>query len=162
MTLPDVDTLDSLGGAKENYGPVEDPVTDRDATLANKAYANTAMSTRTATRAWVRFTADATTPTITDHDAVWGKSVAPTVSHVLVGKYLITWPATVTDEIDTVAHGQATHLVNIRAVRAFKEGSFPYLVTAERTSANSATVYIHTVALGPDDAVGSIFLVEML
>jgi hypothetical protein len=66
-------------------------------------------------RAWVTFTGVTyTTGTqsipVIDHDAVWGGDVGvlPTVTQSATGIYLVTWPATIEDEIGV------TRTLNIR------------------------------------------------
>jgi len=101
MTLPNVDTIDSYGGLKKDYGiAVVNSETDRAADDANRAYANIAMATHTLCRAWVQFTSSATTPTIVQHDALWGNTsfVAPTIVRSAQGIFDITWPTSVTPE----------------------------------------------------------------
>jgi hypothetical protein len=165
MTLPDRDTLDVYGGSKENYGPVEDTTTDRDATMANYAYANVAMMSQTATRAYVRFTTAASTPSLVlvDSNAVWGNGVSylPALARSGTGVFTVTWPSSVTDVIDTVAHGQASHTVNLKGVRIFAEGSTAILAQGKITSANVATVYTFTLGGVANDEVGTTILVEV-
>ena len=165
MTLPDVDTIDTYDGAKVNFGPVEDPTTDRDATGANRAYASIAMATRTLSRAWVRITTSATAPAVVAHDAVWGSgaSVAPTITRLSVGEFSIVWPATVQDGIPTAALGRETHAVNIRWARGSYEGNLedPYIAAAARTSANSVLLKVFSLAAMLVDASSATFLVEI-
>ena len=110
MTLPDVDDLASLGGELANYDPVTDPNVELDATYDNKTRANVAGATQTQPRAIVQFACATANPmAITSHWAVWGNdpSVAPTVSRSSAGRYQVTWPATVDDELGD------THTVNL-------------------------------------------------
>lgn len=119
MTLPDIDTLATLGGALNNLSAVENPQTDRDAAGANQAYADAAAMTHTAIRAWAHITLNgSSTPTLVAHDAVWGNAagVAPVLAHSTTGVVTLTWPTTVLDEIPNGAPGYTgPHTVNLRA-----------------------------------------------
>lgn len=108
MTLPSTDTIATYGGLLNNYSPVEDPTTDRDATAANKAYSSIAAATHTVPRAYVVILGHAVTPTVVEHDSVWGNSsaVVPTLARAGTGDITITWPASVTGE-DTVLQALA-------------------------------------------------------
>lgn len=119
MTLPDIDSLATLGGALNNLSAVENPLTDRDAAGANQAYANAAAMTHTLIRAWAHITLNGSAaPTLVAHDAVWGNAigVAPVLAHVTTGIVSLTWPTTVFDEIPNGAPGYTgAHTVNLRA-----------------------------------------------
>lgn len=101
--LPDQATLDTYGGALDNYRPVTDPTTDRDASMMNEALGDVAMMTRTNWRAWCRVTVNTTTGgmAIVAHRAQWGSApaVIPTPTRSSQGQFVLTWPATVTDEL---------------------------------------------------------------
>jgi hypothetical protein len=167
VTLPDVDTIDTYDGAKVNFGPVEDPTTDRDATGANRAYANVAMATRTLTRAWARVITSDTAPAVASHDAVWGAAaaVAPTISRSGLGEFAIAWPATVSDGIPTTSLGMETHAVNIRWAKSSPEGGpLPgsiYVPEARRVAANVVALRVYSLAGTLSDASGYTFLVEI-
>jgi hypothetical protein len=151
MTLPDIDTLPSVGGALFDYSPQIDPTRDRAAAAANVAYADAVAQTHTIVRAWVRFTLNgAATPVLVAHDSVWGNAigVAPTFTRTSAGIYTVTWPATVVDEIPNGAPGyQASHTINFRAalgnVRAVATA---FDIFCAPTSANVVTVRIFNVA----------------
>jgi hypothetical protein len=116
MSLPDKATLpDTYGGPYTNAFPVEDPTTQIDASAASELMNDVAACTRTVPRAWVAFTGATYTSgtqllTVTDHDANWGSAtgVKPVVGQTAAGIILITWPATVVDEIGV------TRTLNIR------------------------------------------------
>jgi len=107
MSLPDEATLsDTYGGPYTNERPVEDPTTEIDADAASELMSDTAGCTRMIARAWVKFngltyTSGTQSIPVSDHNATWGGSagVIPVVTQSAAGIYLITWPATVTDEI---------------------------------------------------------------
>ena len=141
MTLPDVDDLDTLGGAFADYDNVEDPTTDLGAAFYNKNNANTAMMTQTAARAICTFVGGAVPADPGSgfvHAAVWGGSapVKPVVANTGTGVYTVTWPASVNDEL------AVSHTVNLRRGHTAVEGGTPYITTTEITSANVATVRI--------------------
>jgi hypothetical protein len=119
MTLPDVDSLATLGGALNNLSAVENPLTDRDAGGANQAYADAAAMTHTMIRAWAHITLNgSSTPTLVAHDSVWGNAVgvAPVLAHTGTGVVTVTWPTTVLDEIPNGAPGYTgAHTINLRA-----------------------------------------------
>ena len=142
MTLPNVDTIESYGGLKEDYGiAVVNSETDRAAADANRCYSNVAMATHTNIRAWVQFTSAATTEAcaIVTHDALWGNSsfVSPTISRASQGTFDITWPAEVVPET-----AEAAIPINIRfagPVNAF--GNVYRHVQSSRTAANVLRIY---------------------
>lgn len=118
MTLPDIDDLDSLGGAKANAHPVEDPTTDLDAGDHNKIATNVAGATQVLPRAWIRLTMAASTGALVllAHRSVWGNgvSVQPTLTFVSTGRVRIAWPQTVTDALNeehttALVSGDASH-----------------------------------------------------
>ncbi len=154
MTVPDVDTLATYGGAMQNYAPVEDPSTDRDASAANQSYASTAAMTHTAARSVIRFTAAATSlaMAIVSHDSVWGNSVAvvPVPARTSIGLFTITVPATITDDLGVL------HTVALRGATCTPEGTVPYFCTAS-VSANVITVRIFTSGAALDNAAGVTF-----
>ena len=117
MALPGEATLsDTYGGPYTNEHPVEDPTTEVDAAALNEMAADTSAMTRTTPRAWMSFVGVAYSGSgtdvvaVADHNANWGGAVAvkPTVGQSATGVYLITWPATVVDELGI------SHSVNIR------------------------------------------------
>lgn len=144
MTLPDIDTIATLGGALQNFAPVEDPTTDLDAGADNASRTNVAMMTHTAVRAMRRFLGHATTPADPVsgfiHDAVWGSSapVKATVTKGGTGIYPLTWPTTVQDELGVA------HTLNLRCARAWVEitGSVRYSAEARATAGNVVEVRV--------------------
>ncbi len=102
--LPDVATLDNdLGGTLVNYAPVEDATTDLDAGFDNNSRCMAAMASHNAMRCWSRVTTGASTGAmvLVAHDAMWGNAigVAPVVAFVSLGKFTVTWPTSVNDEL---------------------------------------------------------------
>jgi len=113
MGLPDRDDYPSLGGEIQDYQPAEDGSTDLPAADDDQSRCNVAALTRTAARAYVAFTTNGTTCTVTDCDGVWpggtlGGPNQPTVTRTGAGAYLVTWPTTITDERGV------THNLNLR------------------------------------------------
>lgn len=154
--LPDTSSLDDYGGAKVNYSEPEDPTTDESADERNRYCADVAMMTVTAPRAIVTFVGHATTPADPVsgfvHGAMWGSGpdVKPAVSHVSTGRYLATFDTTVNDEL------AEEHTLNFR--RAFAQVESAGVMkhaTAERTSANTITIYTYLANGTLDDLVGS-------
>lgn len=149
MTLPDRDSLATLGGIKRNYYPVEDPTVDVDADQENVAKADIAMMTRVGERAWCSFTTDATTPVLVDHDSQWGSAigVAPTIARTATGTFTATWPASVVDELSV------SHTLNLRSARAgSRSATVAHTVQAVRTAANVVTVYLFAGGALSDEA----------
>ncbi len=157
MTLPDLDSFDTFGGAMTDYASVEDPTTDESAVFRNKYVANVAMMSVTAPRAICSFVGDATTPGDPAgfvHAALWGSGpgVKPAVTHEDTGEYLLTYPATVNDPL------AVEHTLNFR--RAFAQVQSGFVSTlrhavAEATSANTVTVYTYLADGTADDLVDS-------
>jgi hypothetical protein len=160
LTLPDTDSFATYGGSLQNYAPVEDPTTDRDALAANQAYASIAAATHTVARAWARFVTSATTPslaTTNGNDANWGNSlgVQPTPARVSTGVFTLTWPSTIVDE------NGGTHTVNLRRAFAQPEGATLYNAQALVTAPNIVTVYTFTAAGSANDIAGVTVHVEV-
>ncbi len=148
--LPSIATLeDDLGGTLRNYSPVEDPTTDLDAKVDNNARCMAAMSSHTALRAWVNFVSAATTPglLLNAHDSMWGNSllVAPALSRLATGTYLITFPAVVYDELKA-PYGPNAHTLSLRAAwAASRSNADARNVVAFVNAANQVTVYLRDV-----------------
>lgn len=161
MTLPDVDSLSTYGGALNDYSPVIDPTTDESAAYRNKYAANVAMLTHTAARAMRSFVG-ATGATPTDpvsgfvHDAVWGNTapLKPVVARTSAGLWTVTWAASVNDEL------AVAHTVNFRRARVAVEcGATLFHVTCAVTAANVITVRGWTNAGVADDLNGLVVTV---
>lgn len=155
VQLPDQFSFTNAGGAKEDYalGPI-DPLTDRVATEVNLALCAVAQSTRSIPRGYVKFTTAATTGALVlvSWDAVWkgATSTAPTLSRSSAGVFLVTFPATVSDE-----QGDATtHTVNIKGAVASNEDNFGF-IRCKPSSANVITVRLADTTGTPADLVGS-------
>lgn len=152
MTLPDVDSLSSYGGALSDYSPVVDPTTDESAVFRNRYAANVAMMTQTACRAMCSFVGQAVADPIDPsvgfvHAAVWGAgpSLKPAVTRSNTGIWLVTWPDTVSSELTsalTSQGGGVSHTVNLRRAKASVElsGSSKFDATARVTAANVVEV----------------------
>jgi hypothetical protein len=162
MTLPnqaDPDTYGMPDGGWTNYDPLVDPTTDVDAENGgNDAFADIAAMTHTAVRGWARFTAG-TSPTLATpngSEAVWGNQspVVPVPAHVTTGEYTLTFPTTVTDNMNV------TYTVNLRRARVSCEGSTFYPCQCAVTAPNVVTVWICNSSFSPNDATGVIFHVE--
>lgn len=144
MPLPGIDSLDSFGGALNNDSPVDDPTTDRDAGQMNTALEDVAGMTHTVARAFARVTLSATAPALTasnGSDATWGNSVPPVPTRSGTGVVVLTWPATVTDELGI------TQPLLLRWVKAHLEGAFGATYQSV-TTANSVTIYLANLVAG--------------
>ncbi len=163
MTLPAIDSIDTLGGTKENHKPVENAATDLDAPKYNVAIADVAMMTHTIARAAYRFKGHATTPVDAAagfvHDAVWGSGsgVKPTPAHTGTGVYTVTWAATQYDDLGE------PHATNFRYAKAWVEasGGVLYHASAYVTAANVVTVRVFDDAGAASDAAGLNIVVEV-
>jgi hypothetical protein len=121
--LPSVASLDNYGGPLKDAAPVSDSSTDRPAAGTNPAYGDVAGMTHTATRAWARFVPAGTgVPTLAAsnaHDEVWnnGRNLGPAPTRSTTGTFLVTFPATVFDEIPATSPGASLSgiPVNLRA-----------------------------------------------
>lgn len=166
MTLPDISSLDDVGGPKANYAPITDPTTDEDAADRNRIFCDVAMMGHSAPRGFVRFVAvnggAPTDPASSVHDAMWGSTVGvkPVIARTGEGIWTATWPATVDDELtveDASLGGGETHTVNIRAAFAQATAVSGVLkhAVAELTSANSITIRGFLANGTADDIAGS-------
>jgi len=99
-------TIANLGGPKRNGKPQEDPLTDVSDDEYNRLLEDSAQTSQTVGRAWVRFlTVSGGTPpfnipsTTIVHDTVWGggASSRPTVTKTATGLYTVTFPASQVD-----------------------------------------------------------------
>jgi hypothetical protein len=156
--LPDIDTLSTYGGAKEDYAPVEDASTDLSASHWNLLAMSVAGVTQTACRAWCTFVGHGTTPTDPSsnvHGSVWGNvlGVKPVVARTGGGIYTITWPTSITDEL-----GQS-HSVALRRSWGSAEGPAAFIVTTTMTSSNIITLRVFDAAGAGNDGVGTAFTV---
>lgn len=156
MTLPDSDDLDTLGGAKVDYlAAPTDLTTDQGAAENNILKADVAAMTQTACRAWARFTLNgAGTPVLVAHASNWGADpgVAPSAARVSSGRFRVTWPATVTDELDE------EHALLIRDAWVNVRG--PYITYADvGTASNNRDVFIRDAAGTLTDGSGEAFTV---
>lgn len=154
--LPDTADLSTFGGTFVNVAPVVDPTTDMDATYQNRINAQLAMLSHTAVRAWARVTISGTTPTVADHDAVWGgtPAVAPSVTRDAPGQYTVTWASSY-DDLQSTAESHSvlfrTSLVNVwdtvapSSVSRVHLGNTVNVIFADNTGAavdpNEFTVY---------------------
>ena len=157
MTLPAIDSLATVGGAKSNYAPIEDQTTDEDAEHRNIYAADAVAATQTNIRAIYRFIGHGTTPTDAAsnvHYAVWGNDadVKPVVAHSATGVYTVTWDTEVTDELGE------EHTVNLVDGWANVNGATAYHVQVT-CAVNVATVRVFDMAGAANDAVGVTFAV---
>ncbi len=151
MTMPDADTIDTFGGAKNDDLPVEDPTTDRSAEGMNAALEDVAQLTQTGCRAWARIVLDSTTPALANVNgsgAGWGNGTPPTPAKTGTGTFTVTWPATVTDGLGVV------HPLDLRRARVSIEGSTFGFANAEMTTANEATIHTANAAGSANDLAG--------
>lgn len=151
MTLPDKDSIDTYGGTKTDYQPVEDASTDRSADEINGALASVAMMTRTCLRAYAMFTTHGSAPTVDEHEALWGNAnaVKPAVTVSGTGIYLINWPETVDDELGTEhSVNLLTGWAQIDAQSAFKH------VTITKVNAFTFQVRVYDSSHALDGTTG--------
>lgn len=157
MTLPDIDSLSTLGGVKVNSYSVVDPTTDLDADEDNKARCDVAMMSRLAPRLWVQFTAAATTGAIVLQawDAAWKAqtTTAPVIVREALGEFSITMPSTVLDELGV------SHTLNLRAGWTNNGGLIggDTWARVRKYAPDELRVYITDAAAAADDGVGTTF-----
>ena len=157
MALPSPTDFAAYGGALINHHPIANPQTDRDAKAVNSALSDLAMMTRMCPRAWCQFNAS-NAPSVVDHDATWGKVtpvVAPTVSRTSAGIFVLTWPASVIDNLGEI------RAVNFRwGSGSVADSTAKRPPQVKRTSANVATVYTYDAA-GTAADINALVDVEM-
>jgi hypothetical protein len=151
--LPEKLSFEEVGGEKTDYAAVVDTSTDRSAEEINAAFCAIAETTRTAPRAFVRFTGHATTPVMVAWEAMWkgATSTTPTLSRATTGVYNVTFPSTVDDE-----RGESHSLV-LRGAHASLEGGTFGFITAT-ISSNVVTVRLANTAGTANDFAGTTFL----
>jgi len=158
MTLPDTDTLETLGGKLQNFAPVADPLTDLDADADNKARCDIAMMTHTAPRTWCRFTAGASTAALVRvaRDEQWaakmGSAGGPTLTRASTGTFELTYPTMVTDEL-----GVSKTLQLRGGWGNSRSLSTAFFVSVIPTAANKLTVYVRDTAGALSDTAGADF-----
>jgi hypothetical protein len=161
VSLPDVDSIGTYGGALSNYSPVIDPTTDRDAGAMNQALESVAEATHTVARAWARVQLAATGAAmkIVSSDAGWGNASPPVPNHgASAGIFTLQWSpatATITDGLGL------THFLNFRWARATIEGQTFGFANASVTAGNVVTIYMANYLGSPSDFVGTTILVEV-
>lgn len=138
--LPNVASVDTFGGPKENLHPVVDPRTDNDADDWTRLITQAAMASYTQPRGWVRCTVSGGVITLADHSAVWGDTVAvaPLPVRSGAGAYTVTWAASYND----LQEDPESNAVNIRActVSGYESSPAARIIQAEKTAANVVTV----------------------
>jgi hypothetical protein len=170
VTLPDVDSLATYGGALSDYSPVVDPTTDESVVFRNKYAANVAMMTQTAARAMRSFVGQTGVTPIDPtvgfvHAAVWGSgpSMKPVLARTATGLWTVTWPSTVNSELSSALASQGggvTHTVNLRRALAQVEcQGTKFDATARVTAANVVEVSGWTAAGVADDLDGLVVTV---
>lgn len=155
MGLPASDVIGTFGCPFTNSGLVSNPQTDLAASQFNQLCADTAGMTRTATRAWARFTTAASTGAmaLNDFDTVWNEvttNTNPVEARTSTGIFTLTFPATITDSLNN------TYTVNFRRAAVQVEGSALYFATCSVSSANVITCYVFNTAFAANDAVGTV------
>lgn len=145
--LPNVASINSYGGPKNDYSSPKDASTDRSAAGVNPAYGDIAGLTHTGWRAWARLTVKSagTAPVLVAHDETWnnGNNAAPVAARSSAGVLTIAYPTTVVDEIPSTSPGFiGAQTVNfLAAVAGNRGGTTWYQVEAVPTSANVVTLY---------------------
>jgi|WetSurMetagenome_2_1015567.scaffolds.fasta_scaffold01366_15 hypothetical protein len=107
MTLPGIDSAsDWEADSWANAEPLVDPETEIPAESAREIAANIAAATHTQIRAIVQFdgvtyTSGSMEIAVAAHEEVWGSATnsPPTIVQTAAGRYKVTWPTTVVDEL---------------------------------------------------------------
>ena len=117
--LPDILSADDCGLPKSNRSFVANPTTDVSYAEYEAAVVGVMALSHTAPRAHVLVDADGTSPVLTDHDAVWGDTVAvaPTLARTSAGIYTLTW-ASAYDDLNPTPARAGEHTTNIRFAQA--------------------------------------------
>ncbi len=118
MTLPDKNSYANLGGTLINYSPVTDPNTDLGADSSNSMRSDVASMTRTAIRAYARFSSGGAECFIDNGkcDAVYGNNrmTYPTGAVTSANSCTITFPEKVVNDLgEEVFLNLTTSFVNI-------------------------------------------------
>lgn len=113
--LPDILSDSNCGLPKSNRTFVVNPTTDVSYDEFESIAVGTMAMSHTAFRAHVYVDADATTPALLDHDAVWGGTagVAPALARSSAGVYTLTWDSAY-DDLNPTPARQVSHSTNIR------------------------------------------------
>lgn len=140
-SLPGTATIATYGGVKVDSAPIEDPTTNLSADEWTACAADVAMMTRTALRAWIKFTGATYTSgtqsiTIVGRSAMWGASEDVAVTQTSAGSYSITYPTTIVDETGV---SKTLGLIDVIAAKAFV---YPVTWTGH-ASANVAQVKLY-------------------
>ena len=144
MTVPDLDSLSTYGGATIDYSPPWDPRYQKSSQYYCKSLSACAGLTQTMPRALLTISS---APAVTTSKTLWsnGTGAAITVSTSATGVYVITFPGTVYDDIYSGYPGymSAGHTVNLRAGWAFVSYSSGNDYIAQcNVSGITATVYV--------------------
>lgn len=151
--LPGKTSFSEVGGVKEDYSDVVNANTDWSAQQVYSGFANTSASSRTASRAMVRFVAG-TSPTFASsnfYESVWRENttVLPVLAHSATGTYVITFPAQITDSVG------GTQYVNLQSGQVSIDSSSTFgFVNISVTSANAVTIYTANTGGSANDLSG--------
>lgn len=164
MTLPNSSSINAYGsGVLVDAVPLVDPTSEMGAAALNPLRNDVSAMTATAARAIFQFVGDATsgiasTATWTaGFDSVWGNSAAvqATVQASTGGKYLITFPASVSDQIGN------NILVNIRNAKATIGGASLGTAVVTITSASTFEIQLYDSVNTPTFLPNSLIFVEV-
>jgi hypothetical protein len=149
--LPAIVDFEQLGGALQNYAPVEDPLTDLDASADNETRANVAAATQTQPRALCSAFIGLA-PALSGHRSVWGNlpAVAPAIARVALGEFTITWPPSIVDKFNV------THFLSFFAVFANISTALGARVNATVDAPNRIKLYVYDAAGAASDVGGSV------
>jgi hypothetical protein len=150
VTLPEVDSSsDWEADSWANAEPLVDPETEIPAEAAREIAANISAATHTQIRAIVKFTGATYTSgsmpiAVGAHEEVWGSATnnPPTIVQTSAGRYKVTWPTTIVDELGAV------HTIGVR---------YPYLPTVSGPIAGRGHVYDYTANTVTIQTVNSAF-----
>jgi len=159
MPLPDPQTINSYGGAKEQRRAVVSPIHSVSAPEHNSVVSDLAMVSRMAPRGIVRFVTGTppTDPSVgVVHESMWGKELAdkPVVTSLGANLYRVTWPTEVENEL-----GESVTL-NLRWATV-SCGKKPVLnqASCEVTGPNTVDVGVFTAGGASDSSSGVIIQV---
>lgn len=92
-------TYTTLGGTKTDYTAIVDSSTDRSASEINQAFSTISEVSNTAPKFICKLACTSSAITLTSYAKFWNTGSTPTVAKNATGKYTITLPATVVDNL---------------------------------------------------------------
>lgn len=144
-------TYTTLGGSKTDYAPVIDSSTDRSATEVNNAFSTIAEISSTAPKFVCKLSCTSSAITLVSYSKFWYSGTTPTVAKPATGKYTLTLPATVTDNLGSTISTNVGYVIGSISKNSDAVIGEELFLEPMVTAANVVTFYLtrSNVAVNP-------------